>query len=452
MAVLNRLCEWSIVPRTRTINALLSEAIRQESLPSSQQPLQPAYSLPLPSSARSRLSSRKYSTAIRIPTKDVLMRFHRPRPNDGTWLSRMDEWKREASPNYKIAKTKFLSNISRILNHHNIQVSTIRLLAKFATDGSSQRALPWQIAQRATHPKTILQKAQEALVEAGCNAIFGHTGSRHIWLARGILLIMRLETMRIVPSRASIMIALRVCVKDGNLDGARTLMARLVHHGHVELQQSEIAELVKSLPSNGLGTLSTATGEVVSQMYVRTEQIEFLKELRSYITDPSFLGPYVLALGRLACPAEIWSVWNSLQIKLKNGVTTSFVEAFVEAKDITSAMQFLKVAYAEGYTMNAKQGQIIAVSIGRGKQKIGFELVSEIVRQKSEWSADEIKSVLMRFLSRQRDSPYTLERSQVAQIASISESLAKLKKLRMDEGDIEETLNDLDLALTSQGK
>lgn len=446
MGLLNRLYEWYIVPRYKSINAILSEAIRQENLQSSQQPSQSALSL---LAVRSKSSNRKYSTSVGLRHSDKL--YYKPRPNDGTYLSRMDEWKREAPPppSYKSQKTKFLLQISRILNHHNIHVSTIRLLAKFATEGPSQREIPWNVAERSNHPKTLIRQAQEALVEAGCKASnFADGGSRHLWLARGILLLMRLEAMGIVPSRESIMIALRASVKDGNLEGARALVGRLGHHGHPPLQQDEIAELFKYFPSNGLGTLSTATGEAVSKMYIRTEQINFLIYLRSKITNPSFLGPYILALGRLSCPAEIWSVWNSLRgTKLKDGVITSFVEAFVEARDMTSAMEFLKVAYSGGYSMNAKQGQIIAVAIERGKQKIGFELIAEIVGQKSEWSKEEVKSVVLRFLSRQRASPYTLSRPQVAQIVGVSDRLASLKKLNLEGGDIEEALNELDLVL-----
>jgi hypothetical protein len=100
--------------------------------------------------------------------------------------------------------------------------------------------------------------------------------------------------------------------------------------------------------------------------------------------------------------------------------------------------------------MNIKQGQIIAAAIERGKPNIGFQLIADIVRQKSEWTEAEIKSVALRFLSRQRAPPFTLSRPQVQQIGCISNQLTEIKKSIMKGEDIEKALNELDLILGSQ--
>ena len=371
MVSLKSLNRWHLVPRYQTINELLSALLRQENLSSSS--LQPKLSLSPPSSTRYLSSNRGYHTGVTLQPGNTFERekYQLFPEKDGTWLSRMVAWKRE-SPSIMNEKSQYILQITRLLNHNNIHVSTIRLLAKLATDGF-QREIPWKVALRSLHPKTIIRQAQEILVEAGCNANFLRAGSRHFWLARGMLLIMRLEAMGIKPSRESIIIALHASVKDGNVSGARALMNRLTQHGHAGLQQSEVAELVKYFPANGPGTLSIATGVALSPMYVRTEQIEFVTSLRRFITDPSFLGPYVLALGRLACPAEIWSAWKSIRPEsLKDGLITAFVEAFIDARDTTSVIEFLKISYSWGYPLNLRRAQIITFRIEKDQKKVWF--------------------------------------------------------------------------------
>ena len=364
-------------------------------------------------------------------------------------LSRMDAWKRE-SPSLMNEKSQYLLQITHLLNHNNIHVSTIRLLAKVATEGL-QREIPWKVALRSLHPKTIIRRAQETLVEAGCNANFLRPGSRHFWLARGMLLIMRLEAMGIKPSRESIMIALRASVKDGNVSGARALTSRLTQHGHAGLQQSEVAQLVKYFPTNGPGTLSTATGEVLSPMYVRTEQIDFVTSLRRFITDPSFLGPYVLALGRLACPAEIWSTWKSIRLEsLKDGVITAFVEAFLEARDTASVMEFLRISYSKGYPLNLRRAQMITFRIEKEQKKVWFEMLAEISRQKAPWDKEQIRRVIMGFFSRQREPPYKIEKNQVQLIDAVTNELAEIKQSVVEGKDVDNALNELGCILRSR--
>jgi hypothetical protein len=446
---LKSLSGWHFVPRYQTINALLSAILRQDNLPSSS--LQPKLSLSPPSSSRYLSSNRRYHTEAMLQPEDSLAREESQLlpEKDGTWLSRMDAWKRESAAIMN-EKSQYLVQITQLLNHNNIHVSTIRLLAKVATEGL-QREIPWKIALRSLHPKTIIRRAQEALVEAGCNANFLRPGSRHFWLARGMLLIMRLEAMGIKPSRKSIMIALRATVKDGNVSGARALMSRLTQHGHAELQQSEVAELVKYIPTDGPGTLSTATGLTLSPMYVRVEQIDFVTSLRRFITDPSFLGPYVLALGRLACPAEIWSTWNTIrEQKLKDGVITAFVEAFIEAGDSASVMEFLKTSYSMGYPLNLLRAQIITFRIEKEQKKVWFEMFNEISRQKAAWDKAQIRRVILGFFSRRREPPYKIEKSQVQLIDTVTDELAEIKQSVVQSTDVDNALNELDCILRSR--
>jgi len=261
---------------------------------------------------------------------------------------------------------------------------------------------------------------------------------------------MRLEAMGIIPSRESIMIALRASVKDGNVGGARALMSRLTQHGHAGLQQSEVAELVEYFPTDGPGTLSTATGEVLSPMYIRTEQIDFVTSLRRFIIDPSFLGPYVLALGRLACPAEIWSTWNTIRRQtLKDGVITAFVEAFIEARDATSVIEFLRISYSRGYPLNLRRAQMITFRIEKEQKRIWFEMFMEIGRQKSVWDKEQIKRVIMGFFSRQREPPYKIEKNQVRLINAVTDELAEIKQSVMEARDVEIALNELGCILRS---
>src|SRR5438552_1765565 len=114
---------------------ILYAILRQYSLPSSS--AQPKLSLSPPSSTRYLSSNRSYHTEVKLQLEDSFDRekYNLVREKDGSWLSRMDAWKRDTPPSIGNEKSQYLLQITHVLNHNNIHVSTIRLLAKVATDG-----------------------------------------------------------------------------------------------------------------------------------------------------------------------------------------------------------------------------------------------------------------------------------------------------------------------------
>jgi len=196
------------------------------------------------------------------------------------------------------------------------------------------------------------------------------------------------------------------------------------------LQSGEVAKLAKLLPcSNGLGTLSSSTGATVSSMYIRTEQLEFLVHLRQYITDLSFIGPYIVALGRLRASARIWDEWSSLKgIPLKNGVVTAFVEGFLEADDPVGALEFVKLASRDGYPLDFVRARRIVVHLSPSQRRLGLDLIIEIIRSEREWAEDEIMGVLIRHVSRQTDSLRGVPRAGLQNVGLIAEALLNVKR------------------------
>lgn len=339
-----------------------------------------------------------------------------------------------------------LNKLLPYLNQNNIHSSTIRLLAKLSTY-ASQLEMPWEIAARAKHPKTVLQKAQEQLVAAACEESISSPETRHIQLSKVFLPIMKLEGMSIIPSRESLLITLHACVKDGNIIGARALVNRLTGYGYT-LDQREVAELVKCLPTRGIGTLSTPTGEILSSMEMRTEQLAFILELRPFISDPAYLGSYVLALGRCGSAVQIWETWESVRDeKLKDGTVTTFVEGFIQARDLLSAIEFARIVYHLGYPLNYQRAQAIAGGIVRGQRRIGIELINEMVRQNCDLDQKEMEQIISSMLTSQGFALELLNSSQLRLISDSSGELVEIIKARMEGEDIHCALGEIDLAL-----
>jgi hypothetical protein len=375
---------FHIVPHYKSINAILRALIRQSNLPTPE-PQTQQVSRPTLSHSSGRQPIREFHTSSVIRARsfatsvELANYAHIPY---GPWS--LAPWKKSGFYDHvKSESTELLDTVIGHLNQNNIHFTTIRLLVQL-TKKPSQLEIPWTVAQRAKHPKIIIRRVQKDLVEAGCKESTSSPKTRHVQLSRGMLLIMRLEGMGIMPSKDSLMIVLKGCIKDGNIPGARAIINRLERYEHT-LQASEVAEIVKTLPSMGLGTLSTPTGEVPSAMSIRTEQIDFITELRRYIHDSSYLAPYVHALGRRGSAAEVWSTWTTIRNqKQKAGVMTAFVEAFALAKDSDSALQFVREAYRQGYTMSFWQAKAIAGCIKHGRRRVGMELLREMIVQKTE--------------------------------------------------------------------
>ena len=428
LSLVKQLGRKFLVPHYKTINAILQEIVRLAS-----RPARPSHvhAPSLVTVLNQQPSSRGYHTsAAMAPTIRLNVRPSEIlRPKEGTWLSRTMEWTKAESQRISATKNDILQTVIRYLNHNNIHISTLRLLIKVSAI-NFQPFLPWEVAQRALHPKQLVRRLQGLLVEAACNVSINRLEARHIWLSRGMLAITRLEGMNIVPSRESFLIVLRAIISDGNMSGARALIERMTGYGYPALQSGEVAKLVKLLPcSDGLGTLSSSTGATVSSMYIRTEQLEFLVHLRQYITDLSFLGPYIVALGRLRASARIWDEWSSLKgIPLKNGVVTAFVEGFLEADDPVGALEFVKLASRDGYPLDFVRARRIVVHLGPSQRGLGLDLIIEIIRSEREWTKDEIMGVLVRHVSRQSDSLRGVPRAGLQNVGLIAKALLDVKR------------------------
>jgi len=161
------------------------------------------------------------------------------------------------------------------------------------------------------------------------------------------------------------------------------------------LSSREIAQLVNTIPSAGIGTLPVASGKSLSEMYVRSEQLEFLLELRKYISNASYIGPFILALSRCGSAVDIWRMWESVRGEnLEDGVITTFVEGFILAKDLLSAMEFIKVASTCGYPLNFPRARAIAAGIEFGQWRIASDLVRELVVQTVKLDQEQAKEII----------------------------------------------------------
>lgn len=369
-------------------------------------------------------SSRSYHTSVSPrPTIRPAQIF---RLKAKTWLSRLIEWRK--AKQLAVSKHNVIKIVDRHLNHNNIQSSTLSLMIKVSAL-TAQPFLPWEIVQRALHPKRLVRKLQEALVGAACECSVKGPKARHIWLSRGMVALTRVEGMGIVPSRESFLIVLRAAVRDGNVSGARALLERIARLGYPGLQSSEAAELVKLMPSlDGMGTTSSATGDKVSSLYVHLEQLKFLHELRQCIVDPTFVGPYLRALGQLGATAPIWDEWNHLKgIRLKDGLITSFVEGFLEAREPAAALEFIKLASKEGYPLNFIRARKIIVAFNQAQASLGLDLIMEIMRSTAVWEDKDFMGVVMRFVSIQSGSS-AIGRGRVGELVLVAKQLAEVKR------------------------
>jgi hypothetical protein len=258
-----------------------------------------------------------------------------------------------------------------------------------------------------------------------------------------------LENMGIVPSKESIIIALRTSLRHGNIFGARTLMSRIRGY-HYSLENDDVVELVKILPCMGAGT-SSLTGDDLPPMRVRTEQLDFILELRPYFTKTPYLGPYVLSLARCGSTVEIWSVWHSLQgEKLKEGVVRSFVEAFVTARDLSSAMAFIKVAYQAGYPLDSWRVQKIAWIVEE-ERHFGRELMREMVLQGVVMSVHQVERIIRSiFGTHGRQDKLSSSDRQV--ISDVSTALTDLIVTTREGKDIQNALDEVDRILGIKGQ
>ena len=428
LSLVKQLGRKFLVPHYKTINAILQEIMWLTNRPAKPSHFPPSSLVPVPNR---QPSSRGYHTsAAMAPTIRVNVRPSEILPpKEGTWLSRMMEWTKAKSHRISATKNDILQTVIRHLNHNNIHISTLRLLIKVSAI-TSDPFVPWEVVQRALHPKQLVRRLQESLVDAACNVSLNRLEARHIWLSRGMVAITRLEGMKIVPSRESFMIVLRAIISDGNMSGARVLIERMTRCGYPALQSGEVAKLVKLLPCfGGMGTLLSSTGAKVSSMYIRTEQLEFLLHLRQYITDLSFIGPYVVALGRLRASARIWDEWNLFKgIPLKDGVVTAFVEGFLEAGDPVGALEFIKVASRDGYPLDFVRARKIVLHLNPSQRRLGLDLLIEIIRSEREWTKDEVMGVLVRHVSRQTDSLHRVPRASLQNVGLIAKALVEVKR------------------------
>ena len=437
------------VPHYKTINAILREMIRVYNNTSSDTS-HPSMSLSL---NRPSLRQKTYVNTVRtyhttIPVSDVpstITYLSNP------WLQRTFPWtgkwhSRSCHPE----KQNMLNRLFLYLNENNVHSTTIKLLAQLSST-EAELEIPWDIARRAKHPKTIIRQTQTELLSAACRISIPNAKAPHINAARPIIMIMRLEGMGIRPSKDALAIAVKSCVERGNLVGARALMDRFEYYGYT-LEQKDVIKILELLPCLETNALMTPAGTLLLRMFVRTEQLDFVMELKGYITDVKVLGPYVRAVGRCGSSVEIWNVWELIKGKeVKDGVLTAIVESFVDARDVSSAMEFVKAAHKEGYPLNFLRIKAIAGGITKGQRWIANDLLREMIVQKLDHQTigRRFGEILRLILSSQRN-PFVVPQEEV-----IDEVAGELEKMMISirEGkDIPETLDEMDRILDTAGQ
>lgn len=443
LMVAEEMAKLRLVPRYKTINKILRKMISEADLSPTSKQRACLHTTPLLPLQQRTMPARTYSTAVVTSPQTSFATLPRSSPGKSSVWDALNDNNRFSN---------LLAYLLTFLNQHNIHHTTIRLVAKLVSSLSDIDLL-WDLTRRTKHPKTMIRQVQAALVEAGCTTSFSTSVPRHLKLSAGLVEILRLEGMGIVPSKESIIIALRTSLKHGNISGARTLMSRIRGY-HYSLENEDVVELVKILPCTGAGA-SSLTGVDFPPMQVRTEQLDFLLELRPYFTKASYLGPYVLALGRCGNTVEIWSVWNSLQVekmkdgeKLKEGVVRSFVEAFVIARDLPSAITFIKVAYQAGYPLDSWRIEKIASILERGKSIVGRALMSEMVVQRVVMSVDQVERTVRSIFERQKE----LSSSDHQVISDVSATLTDLIATNGEGKDIQNALDEVDRILGIKGQ
>jgi hypothetical protein len=442
------LAESQHVPHYKTINAILREMIRVYNTSTNTSDGSMSLSLKRPS-----LRQKTYISAVRtyhtaIPVSNVQSPFpHPPSP----WLQRTSPWMGNWQSRFRRSeKQELLDRLSLYLNENNIHPTTIKLLAQLSSS-DAELEIPWDIARRAKHPKTVIRQAQGELLSAACRISSPDDKAGLINSARPMVMIMRLEGMGIMPSKDALAIALRTCVEKGNLVGARALMDRIQYYGYT-MEQKDVVKILELLPRLATKARRTPAGTLLSPMFVRTEQLEFITELRSHITDIKVLGPYVRAVGRCGSSVEIWNVWELIRGReVKDGVLTAIVESFVNARDVAGAMEFVKAAYKEGHPLNFLRIKAIAGGITKGQRWIGNDLLREMIVQKldPERIGRRLEEILRLMLSSQRN-PCVLPQEEI--IHEVAGELEKLMMLIREGKDIPEALNEMDRILDTVGR
>jgi flagellar biosynthesis regulator FlbT len=129
------------------------------------------------------------------------------------------------------------------------------------------------------------------------------------------------------------------------------------------------------------------------------------------------------------------------------------VEGFVLAKDLQSAIDFVKMAYLEGYPLNLHRAQAIAGAVERGQRRIGVELVREMIRQKmSLHGTNKTKSILSILLSSQGIALGKDNSARSQFVARLSAELEEMIVSVKEAKDIEDALNEIDRILGVQDK
>ena len=119
--------------------------------------------------------------------------------------------------------------------------------------------------------------------------------------------------------------------------------------------------------------------------------------MRKYFTDTSYIGPYVLALGRCGSAVEIRRVWQSVVgEKMKDGVVTAFVEGCVLARDLASAMELIRDASRIGYPVNFWRARAVAEGLRRGQWQIALDLLREMILQRVDLREEQMQEILLK--------------------------------------------------------
>jgi len=349
-------------------------------------------------------------------------------------LQRLVKWENVSSSvmtrtHVHMSERRVLDNVVKYLNRHNIHYSTVRLLAQLAGVDTA-----WKITMLSKDPQWILKKVQKEFVEAASNCLLPLSRNR----ATELMVILRLENAGIKPSKDALFAALRAMILKCNVRGSRTLINRIRWHGYT-IEQHETAELCNML------SLLATEGSMdrngwMRLPFARNELVEFVAELRRFIRDPSFLGPYVLAMGSLGSSVEIWSTWKSVTgRRLKHGLITAFVQAFVRARDIPSAMEFIKAAYARGYALNFVGLREIAGALRPGDQNVGRQLLEHLIAQKTILNADEVKTLLTCLLSGGAETAINTKEQNLI-LDDLSVQLTTIAKSRLEGTDVNEAV------------
>jgi hypothetical protein len=130
----------------------------------------------------------------------------------------------------------------------------------------------------------------------------------------------------------------------------------------------------------------------------------------------------------------------------------AFVEAFALAKDPESALQFIREAYREGYTMNFYQARAIAGCVEAGRRRVGIELLREMIVQKPDVHHSLMAGIIRIILKTQRVSLRGLNEERKKFISDMSVELIEIIEANRTGRDIGRAVTDIERILSVESE